>query len=145
MMRWTMVVWGILLLGLAGCGSTSSPSPSATSTAGARANVCQRLTTINQSLITLSNIGENTTVGEVKSLQAKISTALTGIDKLIPGDMGPTLSNLQSANYQLSEAIEDYPDNATIGQTSTRLEGFKGHVAKAQAATAKLTSGLKCP
>jgi hypothetical protein len=107
--------------------------------------VCQTLATIEQYLTSLSNVGENTTVGEVKSLQTKIATALTGIDKLIPGEMGPTLSDLQAANNQLGASLQNYPDNATIGQTSINLQGFKNQVAKAHAAEAKLASGLKCP
>lgn len=145
MMGRTVIVWGVLLLVLAGCGSTASPSPSGTSTAGARATVCQTLATVDQHLTTLSNAGENTTIGEVKSIQTKISTALIGVDKLVPGDMGPKMSNLQAANNQLGASIQDYPENATIGQTSTRLQGFKDQVARAQAAETKLASGLKCP
>ena len=142
-----VIVWGVLLLVLvlAGCGSTASPSPSETSTAGARATACQTLANVDQHLASLSSVGENTTIGEVKSIQTKISTALTGLDKLIPGDMGPKMSNLQAANNQLEASIQGYPDNATIGQTSVRLQGFKDQVARAQAAETKLASGLKCP
>ena len=143
----TMIVLGVLLLGLvlAGCGSTASPSPSETSTAGARATACQTLGNIDQHLTTLSQVGENTTIGEVKSIQTKIATSINVVDKLIPGDMGPKMSDLQAANNQLEASIQSYPDNATIGQTSTRLQGFKDQVARAQAAEAKLASGLKCP
>lgn len=145
MMRRTLIVWGVLLLVLAGCGSIASPSPSGTSTAGARATACQTLATVDQHLTTLSQVGENTTIGEVKSIQAKVSTALTGLDRLIPGDMGPKMSDLQTANNQLGASVQGYPDNATIGQTSTRLQGFKDQVARAQAAETRLASGLKCP
>ena len=141
----TMIVYGVLLLVLTGCGSTAATSPSGTATAGARTTVCETLANIDQNLAKLSGVGENTTIGEVKSIQTKISTALTGLDKVIPGDMGPRLSNLQAAVNQLGASIQDYPDNATIGQTSTKLQGFKDQVARAQAAEAKLASGLKCP
>lgn len=146
-MKRTMIVWGVLLLMLvlAGCGSAASPSPSATSTAGARATACQTLANIDQHLTTLSQVGEQTSVGEVKSLQRKIAASITVVDKLIPGEMGPPMSSLQAANNQLGTSLQDYPDTATIGQTSPKLQGVKDQVAKAQAASAKLASGLKCP
>lgn len=143
----TTIVWGVLLLVLvlAGCGSTASPAPSETSTAGARATACQTLAKIDEHLTSLSDVGEHTTVGEVKAIQTKISTSMNVVDRLIPGDMGPRLSDLHAANNQLGASIQGYPDNATIGQTSTRLQGFKDQVARAQAAETKLASGLKCP
>lgn len=141
----TMIVCGVLLLVLTGCGSTAAASPSGTPTAGARTTACQTLAKIDQYLTTLSKVGENTTIGEVKAIQKKIETALIGLDKVIPSDMGPRLSDLQAAVNQLGASIQDYPDNATIGQTSTKLQGFKDQVARAQAAEKKLASGLKCP
>ncbi len=142
-MKRAILLGVLVLLGLVGCGSTSSPS--STLPGNAKATVCQGLATINQSLTSLSNIGENTTVGQVKPVQMKISTVLTGIDKLIPSGLGSTLSDLQSANNQLGAAIQSYPDTATLGQTSIRLQGFKDQIAKAQSAQTKLASGLKCP
>lgn len=146
-MKRTMTLWGglLLVLVLAGCGRAASASPSATSTAGARATACQTLANIDQHLTTLSQVGEQTTVGEVKSLQKKVAASITVVDKLIPGEMGPPMSSLQAANNQLGAAIQDHPDTATIGQTSGQLQWIKEQVAKAQAASAKLSNGLKCP
>lgn len=146
-MKRTMISGGVLLLVLvlAGCGSTASESPSSTSTPGARATACQTLATIDQHLTTLSQIGEQTTVGEVKALQRKIAVSIPVMDKLIPGEMGPPMSSLQAANNQLGASLQDHPDTATIGQTSGQLQWIKEQVAKAQAASAKLASGLKCP
>jgi hypothetical protein len=147
MMKRTIIVWGVLLLVLvlAGCGSTASAAPPPTSTPGARATACQTLATIDEHLKTLAQVGEQTTVGEVKSLQKKIAVSLPALDKLIPGEMGPAMSSLQAANNQLGASIQDEPNQATIGQTSGQLQWIKEQVAKAQAAATKLASGLKCP
>jgi hypothetical protein len=146
-MKRTMILWGVLLVLvlLAGCGSTASSSPSATSTAGARATACQTMTNIDQHLTSLSQVGEQTTVGEAKTLQRRVAASITVVDKLISGELGPRLSNLQAANNQLGTTLANYPDTVTIGQISTKLQGFKDQVSKAQAAAADLSSGLKCP
>ena len=125
-----------VLLLLAGCGTT-------TTTTGTASNLCQRLTTINQSLTQLSNVGEKTTVGEVKAAQQKLTTALNALSRL-PGSGGTTLSDLQAANDQLAAAIKDQPDSATMGQLSVKLQDFQGKVTQAQTAATKLSSTLKC-
>ena len=124
------------LMLLAGCSTTTS----ATDTTS---NLCQRLTTINQSLTQLSNVGEQTTVGEVKAIQQKITNALGVLTKL-PGGGGSALSDLQNANNELTAMTKDKPDSATIGEVSPRLQDFKDKVAKAQTAATKLSSTLKC-
>ncbi len=125
-----------VLLLLAGCGTT-------TTTTGTASNLCQRLTTINQSLTQLSNVGEKTTVGEVKAAQQKLTTALNALSRL-PGSGGTTLNDLQTANDQLTAAISGQPDSATMGQLSVKLQDFKGKVTQAQTAATKLSSTLKC-
>ena len=140
---WAAVI--LLLAALAmlvGCGTggtTSSGIPTGTATS----KLCERIITINQTLTQLATVGDNTTVGEVKALQQKLSTALDALDKL-PGAGGPTLSQLQDANDQLEAAIKDLPDDATVGQVGPRLQDFKGKVSNAQAAASKLASALHC-
>ncbi|HKS91000.1 MAG TPA: hypothetical protein VJQ83_03655 [Tepidiformaceae bacterium] len=134
---------------LAGCsmaGTTASSSgttTSGTTTATATSKPCQRIATLDQTLTQLSTVGDNTTVGEVKAIQQKLTTALDAVDKL-PGTDGSALSNLQSANDQLTEAIKDLPDSATVGQVGPRFQAFKGKVSEAQTAVAKLASTLHC-
>lgn len=130
------------LMMLAGC-STAGTTPSGTTTATATSKPCQRIATIDQTLTQLSTVGDNTTVGEVKAIQQKLTTALDALDKL-PGTDGSALSNLQSANDQLTEAIKDLPDSATVGQIGPRFQEFRGKVSQAQAAVAKLASTLHC-
>lgn len=126
------------LLLLAGCGTTTTTTGTGTSS-----NLCQRLTTINESLTQLSNVGEKTTVGEVKAAQQKLTTALNALSRL-PGSASTALSGLQTANDQLAAAIKDQPDSATMGQISVKLQDFKGKVTQAQTAATKLSSTLKC-
>ena len=130
------------LMVLAGCGTAGTTS-SDTSTATATSKPCQRIATLDQTLTQLSTMGDNTTVGEVKAIQQKLTTALDAVDKL-PGTDGSALSNLQAANDQLAEAIKDLPDSATVGQVGPRFQEFRGKVSQAQAAVAKLASTLHC-
>ena len=94
----------------------------------------------------LADVGENTTVGEVKAAQAKLTGALNVLAALpLPSGSGSgTLSNLKSANDQLAAAIKDLPDSATVGQVGPQLQTFKGKVAQAQAAATKLATTLNC-
>lgn len=127
---------------LAGC-STAGTTGSGTTTATATSKPCQRIATLDQTLTQLSTVGDNTTVGEVKAIQQKLTPALDAVDKL-PGTDGSALSNLQSANDQLTEAIKDLPDSATVGQVGPRFQEFKGKVSQAQTAVTKLASTLHC-
>ena len=143
---WAVVILLLAALTmLAGCstvGTTASGSGT-TSTATATSKPCQRIATLDQTLTQLATVGDNTTVGEVKAIQHKLTPALDAVDKL-PGTDGSALSSLQSANDQLTEAIKDLPDSATVGQVGPRFQAFKGQVSQAQAAVTKLASTLHC-
>jgi hypothetical protein len=128
----------LMLLLLVGCGTTTSPT-----TTGTSSTICQYIQTINQSLTTLAGIGDKTTVGEVKGAQQKLTKALDALAKLPVGN-GSTLNDLRQANDQLAAAINDKPDSATVGETGPKLQQFKQNVTKAQTATTKLNSLLKC-
>lgn len=136
-----IVLAAVMCVLLAGCatGGTTSPG-SATS---AKATLCQRVVEINQTLAQLATIGDNTTIGEVKALQQKLSKALDTLDK-VPVGSGNALSDLQAANDQLAAAIKDLPDSATVGEVGPRLQDFQGKVSRAQAAATKLSSTLHC-
>jgi uncharacterized phage infection (PIP) family protein YhgE len=144
-------VWGLIcativalaaLVVTAGCATAGTNSPG-TATATTLSKPCQRLAEINQTLTQLAEVGDNTTVGEVKAIQQKLTTVLDALDKL-PGTEGSALNKLQAANDQLTEAIKDLPDSATVGQVGPRFQDFKGKVSQAQAASAKLASALHC-
>ncbi|MGZ3667351.1 MAG: hypothetical protein ACXVDA_23025, partial [Ktedonobacterales bacterium] len=99
------------------------------------------------SLDKLSNVGENTTVGEVKTIQQQIAAKLTPLSNLvarIPGASGEAVGNLTTANNQLGETLQGMSDNATLGESAPRLQEFKGKVTQAQSAQTKLSSALKC-
>ncbi len=151
-MRYARVA-GVLVIALllfAGCATatttttpTSTTTPSSTSVAG---KLCPSLTTINQALTQLATVGEQTTVGDVKAAQQKVTNALTTLSQLpLPSGNGSNaLSALQSANDQLTAAIKDLPDTATIAQVSSGLQDFKSKVTQAQASATRLASALKC-
>jgi hypothetical protein len=128
---------------LAGCGTATTSSGSSSTAATTKARVCQQLASVNQSLTQLSQIGDSTTVGEVKVIQQKVTVALNALAKLPVGG-GTTLSDLQAANNELAAMINGQPDSATVGQVGPRLQAIKGKVSKAQTATTKLTTLLKC-
>ena len=147
-MRKTCVAAGLVLalLLFAGCGASTAPATSGTPTASpttVASQLCQRLTAVNQALAGLAGVGDNTTVGEVKAAQQKLTNALNAYAAL-PGGGGDTLSKIQAANDQLGAALRDLPDSATVGQIGPRLQGFKDIVAQAQSAATKLTSTLSC-
>lgn len=138
-----LVVAALLLL--VGCGSTGGGSTSGGSgaTTGASSQICQRLANVNQSLKQVATIGTNTTVGEVKAAQQKLTNALNKLEQL-PGSGDTALKDLQTANDQFAATIAGLPDSATIGQVSSQLQAFQVRVAKAQTAVTKLTSTLHC-
>lgn len=137
-MRRTLVVVVALaaVLVLAGCTS------SAISTT--KEKLCQPVTTINNSLASLSNIGENTTVGEVKSATQKVATAVNTLDKIVPDNASSTLNDVKAANDNLMSAIQGLPDDATLAQSSVKIQDFKARVANAQTTVTKLASSLQC-
>ena len=135
--RVAIILLAALLL-LAGCGGTSGASGGVTN------RICQGLAAVEQPLNQLANVGDQTTVGEVKALQQKVTTALGVLGK-IPGlSDSSALSQLQQANDQLTEAIKDQPDDATMGQVGPKLQDFKSKVAQAQSKLNSMKSTFKC-
>ncbi|HEY7341582.1 MAG TPA: hypothetical protein VH591_11920 [Ktedonobacterales bacterium] len=135
--RIAIILLAALLL-LAGCDATS------VSTSGVTNKVCQSLAAVEQPLNQLANVGDQTTVGEVKAMQQKVTTALGVLGK-IPGLSGSSaFSDLQQANDQLAAAIKDQPDDATMGQVGPKLQDFKSKVSQAQSKVNSLKSTFKC-
>lgn len=132
----------LLLVGCSSTGGGSTSSGTAASTASS-SQFCQRLANVNQALKQASTIGTNTTVGEVKAVQQKLTNALNKLEQL-PGSGDSALKDLQAANDQLAATIAGLPDSATVGQVSSQLQTFQSRVAKAQTAVTKLTSTLHC-
>lgn len=136
----------MLLIGATSCGTTSAPaSPTASPSDTTRA--CQLVTSIGTALTKLSNVGENTTVGEVKTVQQQIAAKLSTLSALvarIPGASGAAVDKLTTANNQLGETLQGMSETATLGESVPKLQEFKGKVAQAQSAQAQLASALKC-
>ena len=71
-------------------------------------------------------------------------TALNALGK-VPGlSDSSALSQLQQANEQLTQAIKDQPDDATMGQVGPKLQDFKSKVAQAQSKLNSMKSTFKC-
>jgi hypothetical protein len=155
-MRQVTTAAGALLLtvtlAVAGCGTAAAPSTTsstATTASGmatttAKTTACQGLGKIDEALTSLSKAGSNTMIGEVKATQQKIDAQLSTIASRIPGENGPVLTRLESANSQLAAALQGLPDSATVAETSTKLQGFQAKVANAQDAQVQLSTKLKC-
>lgn len=142
-----LLVGLILLIGATSCGTTSTSAPPTASPSDARIKACQALTSIETSLAKLSSAGENTTIGELKTIQQEIAAKLTTLSSLtsrIPGASGSAVDSLTTANNQLGETLQGIPDNATLGESAPRLQEFKGKVTQAQNAQTKLATVLKC-
>jgi hypothetical protein len=142
-----------LVLGLAilaGCGETTSSSiPTATSapatvtSTAVASQRCQLLATVNQALTQVSQIGNSTTVAEVRTFQQKLANALTTLASL-PGERGAIYDSLQSFNNQLAAAIQGQPDTATAAQVGPALQNLQGQVAQIQASLKQFASSLNC-
>ena len=136
-----------LLLLLAACGSASTNTSAATAstpTSGSSRPACQGIATINTALTSLSQAGNNITVGQLKTIQSGIGVALKVVDKLAPADASATLDQLKAANDQLAQTLAGLPENDTLGQHGPQLQQFKEQVAKAQAAASQLATKLNC-
>ena len=148
-MRWiyALLVGLILLIGATSCGNTSTSASPTAAPSDAKAKACQALVSVETSLTKLSNVGENTTVGEVKAIQQQIAQKLSTLSSLldrIPGASGAAADSLATANNQLGDTLQGMSDNATLGESAPKLQEFKSKVVQAQNAHTKLTSALHC-
>ncbi len=144
---YALLIGLILLIGTTSCGTTSTSAPPTASPSDAQTKACQALTSIETSLTKLSNVGENTTIGELKTIQQEIAaklTTLTGLISRIPGASGAAVDNLTTTNNQLGETLQGMSDTATVGESAPRLQEFKDKVTQAQSAQTKLATVLKC-
>jgi hypothetical protein len=135
-----IIVTALLLL--AACGAT--PTTATTSGTSAKAKACAGLATINSTLTSLLSVNASTTVGDVRQAQTKITNALDTVDSHVPGPPGDLSRQIRSANAQLTDKVEGYPDSTPIGQTSESVQDIKAKATNAQAKVSLLTTALKC-
>jgi hypothetical protein len=131
---------------LAACGQQANAPTSAIS--AAKSGACQSIASINQSLTSLQQTNQTTTVGDVKATQQKLATALNTVSSKLPVGGGFLVGQAQSANNQLTQSLQGQPDNATISQASpqaqAQIQDLKNKVASVQGKTSLLASTLKC-
>jgi hypothetical protein len=147
----------VCLLAVAACGGTSTPATSATatkapaspaamstSTAVAQSTLCNGVTNMNQALASLSSVNANTTVGDVRAAQVKVTNAVNAIHSRVPTADGTLLSQITTANAQLTAKLVGYTDSTPIGHTSETVQDVKTKVSDAQAKTTQLANNLNC-
>jgi hypothetical protein len=139
----------IALVLLAGCAGAKTPSTAAPATASppmATTKICQPIQSVSQSVTQLSNIGDTTTVGQVRAAQQKLTVAL-GTLGAMPAAHGNAYDSLKSMNEQLTaavNAVKDKPDSATVGQVGPQLQAVKAKAAAAEPATTQLATAFSC-
>jgi hypothetical protein len=165
---WKLGIVLVCLLAVAACGGTSSASTSTSSspsistslssststvsssstatssTAGAQTAACNGVTNINQALVSLSGVSVDTTVGDVRAAQLKVINAVNDLHSRVPTADGTLLSQVTTANAQLTAKLAGYPDSTAIGHTSETVQDVKTRVSAAQAKTMQLAGKLNC-
>jgi hypothetical protein len=114
------------------------------STAVSQTVACSGVTKINQALASLATVNVNTTVGDVRAAQTKVTNAVSAIYTRVPTAEGGLLSQITAANIQLTAKLAGYPDSTPIGHTSDTVQDIKLKVSNAQNKTATLSSKLNC-
>ena len=120
-------------------------APAGTSTVTARPVACSGLATVNKAFGSLLSANVDTTVGDVKAVQQKVTYSLNAIQSKVPSTELGLLDQVKAANDNLSAKIEGYPPTTPIGHTSTKVQDLKTNAASAQAKTTLLSTALKCP
>jgi len=145
----------VCLLAVAACGGTSTPATTATkvpasptamstSTAVAQSALCDGVTNINQALASLSNVNADTTVGDVRAAQVTVTNAVNAIHSKVPTADGTLLSQITTANAQLTAKLVGYADSTPIGHTSETVQDVKTKVSDTQTKTTQLANELNC-
>ena len=142
--RYLTILLALLLLLVAGCGTSTSAVSGTPAAKPARSLACKGLTTIQNALGSLSNVGQKTTVGQVQTVQSHIGTALSGLDKIIPGSASTALNQLKTANTQLGQTLANLPANDTLGQHAAQLQQVQNELGQAQTTTTTLATKLNC-
>ena len=157
---WRLGLVLVCLLAVAACGGTSttattattatatkapgSPVAMSTSTAVAQSALCNGVTTINQALVSLSSVNANATVGDVRAVQVKVTSAVNAIHSRVPTADGALLNQITTANAQLTAKLAGYTDSTPIGHTSETVQDVKTKVSDTQAKTTQLANKLNC-
>ncbi len=158
---WRLGLVLVCLLAVAACGGTSttaatattattatkvpdSPAAVSTSTAVAQSALCSGVTNINQALVSLSSVNASMTVGDVRAAQVKVNSAVDAIHSRVPTADGTLLSQITTANAQLTAKLAGYTDSTPIGHTSDTVQDVKTKVSDTQAKTTQLADKLNC-
>jgi hypothetical protein len=160
----TVAIVLVSLLALAACSTTSTSvstsaapahstsktsavaavAPASTATVATGHTACASLARINQKLGSLLTAGANTTVGEVKAIQQRVTNTLNSIQARIPASSGALLTQVRTANAQLTAQLQGYSDTTPISKTPVSPTKLKAAVLYAQSRVTQLGASLKC-
>lgn len=135
MRRLNVLLAGLLPLLLAGCviGTVREK----------RDTACGHLVTLDSTIAAVRRVVDTstTTVSALKQAQERVIVAFNNVKAAIKDVPEANLEELEDAYGDLDEAIQDIPDQSTIIQ---KKEALRGYVAKVEAASTKMQSGLRC-
>ena len=132
----------LVLVSLAGCGSTQVPSvPALPSAADAQKAVCVSLAAVTSGVDKLANVNASTTVADLKALKAPVDTAVAAIKGANQVLNQANITEMTTAYDNLTVTINGLSDNAAIGETAVAVQA--GAVAVRDALTHARTA-LAC-
>jgi hypothetical protein len=130
---WVATAVGLLALALA-CSSPSS--------ADAQVALCSNLTTFQQSVEELTNLGSYTTMGEVKAAANMARHPFDAVQQSNAEVNNAQVEALGNAYENFQSAIADLPDDTTVEEAATSLQP---QIAAVQTAREQVSSRVECP
>jgi hypothetical protein len=106
------------------------------------ARLCTNLATLGSSVANLKSINPNSTMGEFRTAEREVKTAFGEVQTSARDVQEARLDDLQTANNNLDEAIQDIPSNATLQEA---VISISDEVLAVEVAQDQLRSGLNCP
>lgn len=113
-----------------------------TSTEDAEAKLCADLARLDQAVVNLQSTNTNSTVGEFRDAKEEYNEALAAVRTDAANVAEARLDELNQANEDLEDSIENVPDTSTIREAAPTL---MEEVNAVRAAERNLRDDLNCP
>jgi hypothetical protein len=111
-----LVALALLVLVLAGCGSSSPAAPSA------EAAFCQSVTTLGIATNQLAQVNGSTTSGQAKSDFQGVTEALADVKTAAVNVHTARVNDLETAINNLQQTITTLPNSATLSEAATSIQ-----------------------